>query len=133
MLLLYRAPSLCLQKLVPPDCGGWGGVSLWTESTPTPYPSASIQNTTNFPFHQPALCITFPGGSVIKNPSANSGDARDAGLITGLGRLPGDEGGNPLQDSCLGKSMDREPACLQFMGSQSQTQLSTHARPLIGF
>ena len=26
----------------------------------------------------------FPGGSVVKNPSANSGDAGDAGSIPGL-------------------------------------------------
>ena len=26
----------------------------------------------------------FPGGSVVKNPPANAGDARDTGLIPGL-------------------------------------------------
>ena len=28
----------------------------------------------------------FPGGPVVKNPLTNAGDARDAGLIHGLGR-----------------------------------------------
>ena len=28
----------------------------------------------------------FPGGSVVKNPPANAGDAEDVGLIPGLGR-----------------------------------------------
>ena len=31
----------------------------------------------------------FPGGSVVKNPLANAGDAGDAGLIPGLGSSPG--------------------------------------------
>ena len=47
----------------------------------------------------------FPGGSVVKNPPAN---ARDMGLIPELGRSPGGENGNSLQDSCLENSMDRE-------------------------
>ena len=46
----------------------------------------------------------FPGGSVVKNLSANTGQA---GLIPGLGRSPGEGNGNPLQDSCLENSMDR--------------------------
>ena len=46
----------------------------------------------------------FPVDSVIKNLPAN---ARDAGLICGLGRSPGKGNGNPLQYSCLGNPMDR--------------------------
>ena len=42
--------------------------------------------------------LGFPGGSVIKNLPAN---ARDMGLIPGLGRSPGEVNGNPLQYSCL--------------------------------
>ena len=30
----------------------------------------------------------FPGGTVIKNSPANAGDAKDAGLIPGMGRFP---------------------------------------------
>ena len=43
----------------------------------------------------------LPGGPVVKNPPANAGDARDAGLIPGLGRSPGGGNGNPFQYSCL--------------------------------
>ena len=43
----------------------------------------------------------FPGGSVVKNPPANAGDSRDAGLIPGSGRSPGEGNGNPLQYPCL--------------------------------
>ena len=46
----------------------------------------------------------FPGGSVVKNPPANAGDA---GSIPGPGRSPGERNGNPLQHSCLGNPMDR--------------------------
>ena len=35
--------------------------------------------------HSPSLKGGFPGGSVVKNPSANAGDTRDSGLIPGLG------------------------------------------------
>ena len=42
----------------------------------------------------------FPGGRVVKNPPAN---ARDVGLIPGLGRSPGGGNRNPLQYSCLGR------------------------------
>jgi len=36
----------------------------------------------------------FPGDTVVRNPPANSEDARDAGLIHGLGRSPGVGNGN---------------------------------------
>ena len=39
---------------------------------------------------------------VVKNLPANTGDIRDVGLISGLGKPPGVENGDPLQYSCLG-------------------------------
>ena len=42
-----------------------------------------------------------------KDPPASAGDSRDAGLISGPGRSPGEGNGNPLQYSCLENSMDR--------------------------
>ena len=50
------------------------------------------------------LQTSFPGGSVVKNPPANAGDADS---IPGLGRSPGGGHGNPLQYSCLENPMDR--------------------------
>ena len=41
---------------------------------------------------------------MVKNLPANAGDTRDAGLIPGLGRSPGEGNGNLLQYSCLGES-----------------------------
>ena len=48
--------------------------------------------------------MSFPRDAVVKYLPANAGDT---GLIPGLGRSPGDVYGNPLQYSCLEKSMDR--------------------------
>ena len=47
----------------------------------------------------------FSGGSVVKNPPANAGDASP---IPESGRSPGEGNGNPLQYSCLGNPTDRE-------------------------
>ena len=44
---------------------------------------------------------------MVKNPSANAGDVRGAGLIPRLGRSPGEGYGNSLQYSCLENPMDR--------------------------
>ena len=44
---------------------------------------------------------------VVKNPPANAGDVREAGLIPGWGRSPGEGHGNPLQYPCLENPMDR--------------------------
>ena len=44
---------------------------------------------------------------MVKNPPANTGDARDAGSIPGSGRSPGGGNGNLLQYSCLENPMDR--------------------------
>ena len=42
------------------------------------------------------MWVGFPGGSVVKNPSASAAD-RDS--ISGLGRACGGGNGNPLQRS----------------------------------
>ena len=46
----------------------------------------------------------FPGGSVVKSPAANAGEA---GSIPVSGRSPGAGNSNPLQYSSLGNPMDR--------------------------
>ena len=42
---------------------------------------------------------------MVKNPPANAGDARDMGLVPGLGRSPGEGNGYPLWYSGLENSM----------------------------
>ena len=44
--------------------------------------------------------------------------AGDLGVIPGSGRAPGERISNPLQYSCLGNTMNREPGRLQSMGLQ---------------
>ena len=55
-----------------------------------------------------ALKAGFAGVSVVEHLPANPGVKRDAGLIPGLGRSPGEGNGNPLQYSYPEKPMDRE-------------------------
>ena len=64
----------------------------------------------------------FPGGSDYKGSAYNMGDP---GLIPGLGRSPGKEHGNPLEYSCLEKSMDRGAWQATVHGvTKSRTRLS---------
>ena len=53
----------------------------------------------------------FPGASqvalIVKNPSTNAGDLREASLIPESGRSPEGVHGNPLQHSSLENPMDR--------------------------
>ena len=44
---------------------------------------------------------------MVKNLLANSGGTGDVSSISGKGRCPGDENGNPFQYSCLENPMDR--------------------------
>ena len=55
----------------------------------------------------PKRWMGLPGGSIVKNPPANAGHARDTGLIPGSGRSPGGGNGNPLQYPWLESSTDR--------------------------
>ena len=65
---------------------------------------------------------------MTENPSANSGDIRDVGLILGLGRSPGGGHGNPLQYSCLEKPMDRGASWVTVHRvAKSWTRLSDYA------
>ena len=50
----------------------------------------------------------FPGGTVVKDPLANTRDARNTGLSPGSVRSPEIGGnGNSLQFSCVKNSRDR--------------------------
>ena len=69
----------------------------------------------------------LPGGTVVKNPTDNAGDARDEGSIPGPGRSPIGGKGNLLQYSCLENSMDREAWKATVHGELDMTeQLSAH-------
>ena len=64
---------------------------------------------------------------VVKKPPANEGDLRDAALIPGWGRSPGEGNGNPLQCSCLENPMDRGAWWVAvYRIAPSQTRLSSY-------
>ena len=58
-----------------------------------------------YKLYNPVLTTGLPGGSVVKNLPANSGDTGDSSLIPGSGRSPGEGNGNPLQYSCQENSI----------------------------
>ena len=58
---------------------------------------------------------------LVKNPPADTGDAKDTGSSPGLERYHGLGNGNPLQDTCLKNYMDRgiwQATVHQSMGSR---------------
>ena len=68
---------------------------------------------------------------VVKNPPANTGDARYSGSIPGLGQSPGVGNGTLLQNSCLKTSMERGAWGATVRGAtknQTRLRLSTHRR-----
>ena len=80
ILLICPFTEKCLMALVVYFCVGYSSnVLLWASQVPL----------------------------VVKNPPGNAGDARDVGLIPGLGRSPGEGNGCPRLYSCLGNPMDR--------------------------
>ena len=70
----------------------------------------------------------FPGGSVVKNPPANTGVTGDKVSIPGWGRSPGGGNGNPNPVFLLGNPMDRGACRTIAHGvAESQTRLSDWA------
>jgi len=65
--------------------------------------------------------VGFPGGSVVKNPPANAGDAGDLTWIPGSRRSPGGGNGNLLQCFCLENPRQEESSGLYPWGHKSQT------------
>ena len=68
--------------------------------------------------------FNFPGGTVVKKPPANAGDAGEAGWIPRSGRSPGVGNGNPLQDSCLGNPTVKTEEPIVLGVAKSGTGLS---------
>ena len=69
----------------------------------------SMQDTSQFKM------LNFPGDSDSKESVCNVGDGDST---PGSGRFPGEENGNPLQDSCWRIPWTEEPGGLQSMASQ---------------
>ena len=73
----------------------------------------------------------FPGGTVVKNPPPNTGDARDMGSIHGLRRFPGAGNDNQLQCSCLENPTDGGPwqAIVQGVAESHMTERACACAP----
>ena len=71
---------------------------ICTTTEQSPFPASMTEHTS---FNHSIV----PRSSVSKESACN---AKDLGLISGLGRSPGEGNGNPLHYSCLENSMDRE-------------------------
>ena len=63
----------------------------------------TLKSLLQYQFFSTQISLDFSGGSDGKASACNAGDL---GLITGMGRSPGEGNGNPLQYSCLKNSMD---------------------------
>ena len=63
---------------------------------------------------------------MVKSPSANAGDARDAGSVPGSGRSPGVGNGTPLQYSCLRNPMDSEARWARVHGATKSWPRPAH-------
>ena len=69
-----------------------------------------------------SVFLGFPGGSGRKGSACS---VEYLGLISGLGKSPGEGNGNPLQYSCLENPMDRGTGRVTVHGvAKSWTQLS---------
>ena len=67
----------------------------------------------------------FPGGAVVKNLPANTGETGDVGSIPGWRRSLGGGNGSPLQYSCLENPMDGGAWWAAVHGvAKSRTRLS---------
>ena len=68
------------------------------------------------------ICFNDLLVQMVKNPSTNARDIRDACSIPGSGGSPGEGTRNPLQYSCLENSMPwtEKPSRLQFVGLRAR-------------
>ena len=57
-----------------------------------------------------------PGASLWLGGKASTCNAGDRDSIPELGKFPGEENGNPLQDFCLGNPMDIGASCATIHG-----------------
>ena len=100
-----RALKASWMSLTSDDQGWSGSLEIMESHEFSLYPAISgtaVRIMEELSYHY--VLIGLPGGSVVKNPTTNRGDAKDVGLTPGLGRSPGVGNGNPLQVFLPGKS-----------------------------
>ena len=64
---------------------------------------------------------SFPGGSVLKNLTANAGNMS---LTPGSGRALGQRNGNPCQYACLGNPIDRGASWATVQGFMKELDMT---------
>ena len=69
--------------------------------------------------------LGFLGGTEVKNPLANSGDAGDLSWIPGPGSSPGERNDNQFQYSFMKNSMDKAALWATVHGSQRVGHVNT--------
>ena len=112
-------PTCVLDKFPSWMCSKSPGLA---DTVPSPIPGPS-----DFPvFSVEVKCTEVggsPGGTLVRNLSANAGDSRDAGLIPGLERFPGVGNGSSILN--LEHPMDRGAWEATVHGvAKSRTRLS---------
>ena len=123
--IAYKCPGFTVLFVPKKYCGGFKVVFTWGQEATSTSPSCS-RTLQRKPGSPPLPGASAPGTTapleldkgrdmfwasqvalVVRDLPANVRDIRDAGLIPGLGRSPGEESGNPLQYSCQVNPMDR--------------------------
>ena len=117
-----KSLQLCLILYYPMDCK-WPGSSVHgiSQARILEWVAIPCFRGSSWPRNQTHVCsISLTGRQRwywwINNFPFKAANARDVGLVPGLGSSPGKGNGNALQCSCLGNPMDREPVGLQSMG-----------------
>ena len=96
--------------------GFWEAAKCWTFGNLVTWPrwvfldcflTAPLNKTNKFLSFGFCSYLSIQKEILYLNPPSNTGDVRDAGLIPGSRRSPGEGNGNPLQYSCLENPMDR--------------------------
>ena len=68
---------------------------------------------------------------MVNNLPANAEDTGDAGSISGLGRSPGEDTGNPLQYSCLVKSHGQRSLLDYSLWGHKELDMTEHTRHIV--
>ena len=92
---------------------GWVGTTCWLSRLPIHGPGDRTSH--QCPHTQHCNSLLRP---VVKTPSANAGDIRDAGSNPGSERSPGEGNGNPLSILAWKIPWMEEPDMLQSIGLQ---------------
>ena len=107
-LYLLQGPTTCQEWFSSTSCNSWPlnqsgsqqGSRKWAEKDKELNSAGKVNGLSWFKEINAIVGMSFPGGSVVKNPPTNAGEAGGVGSIPESGRTLGGGNGNPLQYSC---------------------------------